>query len=224
MSITHSATLTLALLVLLSPERGIQNSRRLSKNICCVIMLHLCVGKSLVTSERISIKTQRSLIEARINTSISLTWQIQYESCDIGVPNCLQVIITSNRNNEELYRRIGEIEPSNNFPFNASTTVVSAGPNSYADVHIIIFVDEYVRNNVSNLTCKTVLSKDGFSSNISRVRIEVTNQTMSTTTSYNQTPTSMPPTSVCNSAFMARSSELFLELLCFYLLLYVSCS
>lgn len=194
-------------------------------------------------SELISIETQTSLIEAKINTSLSLTWQIQYESCDNYSLNCFQVSVIDDRNDMQLYsfrRGIDSVKTSNfKFHLDAATTIISpntsvSGTNlSYANVHIIMLIDdEYVRSNVSNLTCKVILSKNGkTNTKANKVRIVVTNQTMSTTTtttlSDHQPSTSVPPTQalVCNSALLTCSSELFLKLLCFYqLLLYVICS
>ena len=178
---------------------------------------YLLVGQDF---RPIFVEKPNSNITEEINTTISLLWRIQYEPCN----KCLQVLLNTSNNHglydyrypEERYHDILD-----NFLFDAKTTLMSAGPNgtsNSANVHIIMYINEFVRNNVPFIYCKVVVSREQTFINSSTVHIVVTDQ-----------PRSLPPTAVpslsstltlCNSAHMVCSSEPCLGLLCFIQLLY----
>ena len=105
-----------------------------------------------------------------------------------------------------------------------NTTDMAAEPDfRYANVRVIMFIDEYVHKNVASLSCIAKLSTADTPTNCSTVYIAVTNETAATTTAPTITTatTSNQPTfqSISgNSALMACSS---VKLLCFFQLLYV---
>ena len=163
-----------------------------------------------------------------INTTITLFWRIEYERCSSHeAGGCLQLFLNTS-NNHGLYdfRRgseTGNHEIRNeNILFDAATTITPVGPNSTssnANLRIIMFIDEFVRNNVPFLYCKVVVSLGGRTyQNSSIVNISVTNQTITAV------PTTQPPltsiSELCSSAHVLYSSELCFGLSCFIQLLY----
>ena len=101
-----------------------------------------------------------------------------------------------------------------------NTTNIAAGPFSYANVRVIMFINEYVRDNVSSLSCTATLLKPnvGTLTNCSTVHIIAVTPT---TTSTQFTSESTSGATVCNSALMVCSS---VKLLFFLQLLYVIAS
>jgi hypothetical protein len=86
-------------------------------------------------------------------------------------------------------------EIHSNLLFDAATTITPAGQNStsaIANVHVIMFIDEFVRNSVSRLSCQAVVSRGQTHQNESIVYISVTDQTIlvPTTVSNSQPPSS----------------------------------
>ena len=162
-----------------------------------------------------------------INTTITLFWRIEYERCSSSEPGgCLQLFLNTS-NGHGLYYFRGGLERNHeirnkNFLFDAATTITPVGPNSTssnASLRVIMFIDEFVRNNVPFLYCKVVVSLEGQThQNFSMVNISVTNQT---TTAV---PTTQPPltstSELCSSAHVLYSSELCFGLSCFIQLLY----
>ena len=179
---------------------------------------------------------------AENNTAITLFWQIRYESCSSG-SNCFQEeldIIFSNNSILPV-----ETVTVSEFLFDAATTLIPGGPNdptfSYANVQVIMFINEYVRTNITSLICTARLSTTNPTTIISStVNIAVINDNQSSpiTTIPSSQPTSEselssePPTChsmevwVCNSALVVCSQTLSLKLLCFcqLLLLYAIAS
>ena len=177
------------------------------------------------------------LIRAEINTAITLFWQIRYESCSQGSEGCfreeLDVILLNDSNLLSVTERMpaGDQE----FLFDAAATRISGGPNdtfSYANVQVIMFINEYIDNNVESLICTAKLLRTNSPRRIditSTVDIEVINQTEKAISSQcTSKPTSEPPTCTwaCNSALVVYSPALSLKLLCFcqFLLLYTIAS
>ena len=112
------------------------------------------------------------------------------------------------------------------FDVQNTTDIAAAGPNTtfrYATVRIIMFIDEYVRNNVSSLSCIATLLKPnvGTYTNCSTVHIAVTALTTTTTTTTTNQSTSESTSRHSNSALVVCSS---VKLLCFFQLLYVIAS
>ena len=163
-----------------------------------------------------------------MNTTIALFWRIEYEGCSSGDPGgCLQLFLNTS-NGHGLYDFRGGLERNHeirnkNLLFNAATTITPVGPNSTsnnANLRVIMFIDEFVRNNVPFLYCKVVVSLGGRTyQNDSIVNISMTNQTTTVTVILTTQPT---PTS--SSAHVLYSSELCLRLLCFIHLLYAIAS
>ena len=169
--------------------------------------------------------------KVEINTTITLFWRIEYEGCSSGEPGeCLQLFLNTS-NFHGLYEFRGGSERNHeirnkNLLFDAATTITPVGPNSTssnANLRVIMFIDEFVRNNVPFLYCKVVVSLGGRTyKNSNMVNISVTNQTTCTTAVLTTQP---PPTStseLCysSSAHVLYSSELCFGLLCFIQLLY----
>jgi hypothetical protein len=148
--------------------------------------LYTLVGQ---TSEPLFVEEPCSSIEVEINTPIALLWRIEYdEECSHG---CLQVSLNTS-NGHGLYNFPAESnhEIRSNLLFDAATTIIPSGPNStstIANVHVIMFIDEFVRNNVPFLYCKAVVSTLTDPSD-SIVYISVTDL-----------PTTIPNTQPCNS-------------------------
>ena len=168
-----------------------------------------------------------------INTTLTLCWRIKYDCSDGN--KCIQLMLNTS-NNHGLYDFPNQEnhEILNDVLFDAATTIRD-GPNInsyYADVRIIMFIDEYVRNNVSFVHCKVTVSGDESSKNENMVNIIVSDPLVPTTAIPNSllplTSTSKPPTCmkklICNSAHVVCSSRLHLGLLCFIQMLYVVAS
>ena len=106
-------------------------------------------GQSQSDSTLTFVTTPRPLIEEKINTTISLFWQIQYESCSQG-NNCfrndLHITETNNYTFDPLIER-------DKLLFDANTAIERAGTFSYANVRVIMFIDEYVRHDVASISC-----------------------------------------------------------------------
>ena len=171
-----------------------------------------------------------------MNTPISLLWRIQYEDCNNdGIGGCLQVFLNTSKNHG-LYDFPAESNHIilKDLLFDAATTLISAGPNStsvYANVRIIMFIDEFVRINVPFIHCKTVVSRGGQTfRNFTTVDIIFAEAHLPTTavpsTTLVPTSTSKPSTCTqqCSSAHVVCSSEHILGLLCLIQLLYVIAS
>ena len=165
--------------------------------------------------------------KVEINTTTTLFWRIEYECCSSHeAGGCLQLFLNTS-NGHGLYDFRGGLERNHeirnkNLLFDAATTITPAGLNSTssnANLRVIMFIDEFVRNNVPFLYCKVVVSLGGRTyQNDSIVNISVTNQT---TTAV---PTTQPPltsiSELCSSAHVLYSSELCFGLSCFIQLLY----
>ena len=162
-----------------------------------------------------------------MNTTITLFWRIEYEGCSSGDPGgCLQLFLNTS-NGHGLYDFRGGSERNHeihnkNLLFDAATTITPAGPNSTsnnANLRVIMFIDEFVRNNVPFLYCKVVVSLGGrISQEHSIVNISVINQTTTAIPTTQPTPTSI--SELCSSAHVLYSSELCFGLSCFIQLLY----
>ena len=166
--------------------------------------------------------------KVEINTTITLFWRIEYdEGCTSGEPGgCLQLFLNTS-NGHGLYDFRGGLERNHeirnkNLLFDAATTITPAGSNSTssnANLRVIMFIDEFVHNNVPFLYCKVVVSlEEQTYQNDSIVNISVTNQT---TTPVSTTLPPLTSTSeLCSSAHVLYSSELCFGLSCFIQLLY----
>ena len=167
-----------------------------------------------------------------INTPLTLFWKIKYD-CGDGIE---LVLNTSNNHGLYDFPAQGNHTFLNDVLFDAATTIAMCGPNfssNYADVRIIMFIDEYVRNNVPFVHCEVTVSDDYSSNkNENMVNITVSDPLVPTTAIPNSllplTSTSKPPTCmkklICNSAHVVCSSRLHLGLLCFIQMLYVVAS
>lgn len=172
-------------------------------------------------------KEPGSSIEATINTPITLFWQIQYETCSQG-SSCFQenLHIVFSNNSTLPIERVSASE----FLFNAATTLIPGGPNdttfSYANVRVIMYIDEYVHNNVASLICTATLLTPSTMRIFSTMDIEVINQALPTTANQPISLESTPEPPTCNSALVICSPALPLNLLCFcqLLLLYAIAS
>ena len=170
---------------------------------------------------------------AEINTAITLFWKIQYESCSSRAgSNCFQEeldIIFSNNSTLPV-----ETVTVNEFLFDAATTLIPGGPNdptfSYANVQVIMFINEYVRINIASLICAARLSTTNpITITSSTVDIAVINPPTTTIPSSQPTSelSSEPPTChSSNSALVVCFPALSIKLLCFcqLLLLYAIAS
>ena len=127
---------------------------------------------------------------AEINTIITLFWQIQYISCN---GSCLSVdLYSSDANNHTSYPLINS-EIGDGFLYDESITWEEAGPNakfSYANVRVIMFINEHVCKNVKYLSCIARLSNVDTPARCNTVRIQVTNQIATTTATTSNQPTS----------------------------------
>ena len=174
----------------------------------------ILVGQTL---QPVFVEEPYSPFEVEINTAITLLWQVEYEggsSCGAG--GCLQLFLNTS-NGHGLYDFPGERnhEIRNNLLFDAATSITPAGPNStsnIANLQIVMFFDEFVRNNVPFLYCKAVVSLGGRTyQNSSMVNISVAS-----------IPTTLPPiTSTsypCNSSVhtMSRGYDSFEIIIAFF--------
>ena len=123
------------------------------------------------TLQPLFVKEPNSPSEVEINTTITLLWRIEYKGCSSGNPGgCLQLFLNTS-NGHGLYDFRGGSERNHeihnkNILFDAATTITPVGPNStssnaYANLRVIMFIDEFVRNNVPFLYCKVVVSLGG---------------------------------------------------------------
>ena len=159
--------------------------------------------------------------KVEMNTTITLFWRIEYEGCSSGDPGGCLLLSLDTFNGHRLYDFHHDIRDKN-LLFDAATTITPAGPNSTssnANLRVIMFIDEFVRNNVPFLYCKVVVSLGGrISQEHSIVNISVTNQTATAIPTTQPTPTSI--SELCSSAYVLYSSELCFGLSCFIQLLY----
>ena len=230
MSTAHLAwlctSMMMLLILLLNHGRGSKNEWMSCVMLAVILSSYLLVGQ---TSDPVFVEEPGSNITVEINTTISLLWRIHwYEGCNNE--GCLQVSLYTS-NNHELYDSVYPIERNHgilkNLLFYANTTLISTGPTNTANVHIIMYINEFVRNNVPFIHCKVRVSRDEQTLKAeTTVYITVTDlpTTAVPTTQLSPTSTSKPPVCiqqlVCNSAHVVCSSEPCLGLLCFIQLLY----
>ena len=172
---------------------------------------------------------QLNMIE--IGTTITLFWKIQYESCNCSRgDSCFDEDLHFTYNDSGIFYPLEDNVIAAKLLFDADITRQPAGPNttfSYANVRIIMFIDEYVRNNIASLTCTAILlNQNGCFTNSNTVHIAVANPTTTTTVTNPTTTTSnqsIPESSsscmrACSLALTVCSS---VKLLCFFQLMYV---
>ena len=131
-------------------------------------------------------------MEGALNSAISLFWQIQLEDCANGGRGCYQVSLYTSRSSGPLYHYGTEDVRAQDFLFKANTTIYLAGEENstftHANVRLIMYIDEYVKANVTDILCIATLSNNGYTyKKTSMVNLSVTESTLpSTTTSSSQ--------------------------------------
>lgn len=158
-------------------------------------------------------KPASNLTEVEINTTISLFWRIEFKTCDCCGQGCFQQLITNEAG--DIYQLFingtgGEIPrvTTNNLLFCVRTILTPAEPGSktyYANVRLIIFIDEYVQNSMPFiLYCKAEYSNSNCTMNtyqsISSVKITVIDPMIPTTTTHTSTSKAL----VCNSVYSLK--------------------
>ena len=167
-----------------------------------------------------------SSIKGEINTTINLFWRIQYDTCTGGSSGCFRVSIDTP--SRRLYQSPVDVRNRiEDFLYDA-ITAISGGPNgtSYANVRFIMFIDEYVLENVLYVMCEATLEGGDPPQDQSTVHIVATDQTVSATAislpSDSMTLSAKPPSLmqvpdlICSSACVPCCSILYFKLLCFF--------
>ena len=180
-------------------------------------------------------------IEAKVNTSITLFWQIRYESCSQVTPNCFQenlCITFKDKINEcdDIYLRTpgpnDTISGKLLFVVNATKSADITFNYINLSMRIIMLVDEYVHANVASITCYATYSlngtSDGIDDTVSLIQTSESPTMCTTVTSSppttSESATQLPCTCAPVKAFVSNSalvvcSPILIILLGFFLLL-----
>ena len=130
------------------------------------------------------VQTPGESIEAEIYTPITLFWQIRYESCSDN-RNCFNNDWYFNDTNNN------EINPlDGRFLFDSNTTLIKRdGAYTYANMRVVMFIDDYIYYNITSIACRACVSRSNFTVTDCATNAVRIGQPLSTTTLTSNEPT-----------------------------------